>query len=111
MLLSARHAPLLTCGIFCACAHLDAKVREPLEEMPAQFAASTNEGVPLEARWWESFGDPGLNQAVALAFENSPTLLMAWERLAQAELSAHLAGASQLPEADLRRPGFNLTTV
>lgn len=49
-------------------------------------------------RWWEGFGDPGLNDTLRRALGSSFDLRRAWARLRQAEAALRGAGAGWWPQ-------------
>ena len=62
-----------------------------------EFAAEMD----VPGRWWELFGCPALDAAVAEALENSPTLVQAEARLRQAQEEYNAqAGGRRLPAVD-----------
>ncbi len=91
---------LLTMGCviaICGCTPSQRSVTAPVD-LPTTFSASGDANVP--SLWWTSFNDPGLDRAVAMAFEGSFTLSAAWDRLAQAEAVARSEGAALWPKLD-----------
>lgn len=62
--------------------------------------AAPIEGIGAD-RWCSDFGQPGLEQAIATAWEENMEVRAAWTRLAQAEASIRMARSSRLPSADL----------
>src|SRR5690554_506157 len=74
----------------------------PEQELPAAWQYAGDEvaaGWP-DKTWWALFGSEELNQLIAQAEKNSPTLEAAAQQLLQAEYQARIAGASLLPSAD-----------
>lgn len=79
---------------------------------PAAWAATTisAEGVWPAADWWQGFGSPELSALIAAAKAGNADLAQAAARVAQAEASLRIAGASLWPSlglsagGDLRRP-------
>lgn len=77
---------------------------EPREEvelevpLPATWAAVADPSEPRAARWWESFGDEGLNAAVDEALGQNLDLRVALARVEGAAAQARIAGAERLPE-------------
>lgn len=64
--------------------------------------------VPRTTRWWEEFGDPGLNGVVDRAIENNLDLRQAWSRLRQSIALARIAGSERFPAVDISA-GASLT--
>lgn len=60
-------------------------------------AATLQAGWP-DSHWWQGFGDPQLNQWVALTLAGSPSLAAANARLRQARAAAGLAEAREAPQ-------------
>lgn len=73
----------------------------PPGPLPAQFAAATDHGPPLE-RWWEQFQDEHLNSLMDQAFARNLDLEQAYARLEQFEALARAVGAAQRPTVDLQ---------
>ena len=73
----------------------------PGDPDPAQrFAGDT-----IARRWWELFHSPALDQVLALAVADSPTLVSARATLAQAEQVVLVARAAYYPQVDLTAAG------
>jgi NodT family efflux transporter outer membrane factor (OMF) lipoprotein len=73
----------------------------PGDPDPAQrFAGDT-----IARRWWELFHSPALDQLLALAVADSPTLVSARATLAQAEQVVLVARAAYYPQVDLAAAG------
>ena len=53
-----------------------------------------------DARWWRGFGDPQLDQWVAMALQGSPDLAAASARLRQARAAAGLTEAAEAPRVN-----------
>lgn len=71
----------------------------PLVVLPESFAASgTAEVVP---HWWESFGDPALDELVRRGVDGNFDLLAARDRLVQAEAVARRERAGLFPTLDV----------
>lgn len=66
-------------------------------EFPAAFSQQ-GEQTPLQDRWWESFGEEGLNRAVESVLRDNPGLRQAWSRMMQAEAVALSSEALRGPE-------------
>lgn len=63
-------------------------------------AAAASGGAPAPD-WWRAYGDPVLDRLEQRAFENSPDLRTAALHFAQARAQLGIAGAEQLPAANL----------
>jgi NodT family efflux transporter outer membrane factor (OMF) lipoprotein len=68
----------------------------------ATFKRAPQEGVsptaPVAATWWESLGDPQLNQLIATALSSSPDLRAAEARLRQSRAGLRQQRGDQLPK-------------
>lgn len=51
----------------------------------------------IDANWWQAFNAPALNQLMLAADQQSPDVLIAAERVRQAELQMRIANASLFP--------------
>lgn len=89
-------APLVLALV--ACETTPPTVNTPVT-LPERFSASGTE-LPPE-RWWETFADAGLAQAVELALDENFAIAIAWDRLAQAEAIARREGAARVPAVDV----------
>jgi multidrug efflux system outer membrane protein len=54
-------------------------------------------GLPVDAAWWQSFGDPALTALVTTALANNGDLRLARERVADFQARVRAAGAAQQP--------------
>ncbi len=59
-------------------------------------------------RWWTAFGDAALDREISKAMDDSFSLLVAWERLREAEAIAGLTRADRRPELDGFADGSNV---
>ncbi len=64
---------------------------------PETLGASGSGSYP-GADWWTAYRDPELNQLVAAALADSPTIRTAQARLEHAQAAAEVAGAARLPQ-------------
>jgi len=81
-------------------------VRPAVDVPPAwQLEEPWREATPSDAEpkgpWWQRFGDPRLDALQAQALAQSPTLVIASARLAQARAVVAASEAGQLPSASL----------
>ncbi|MFC1850307.1 efflux transporter outer membrane subunit [candidate division CSSED10-310 bacterium] len=67
--------------------------------VPELFSISGPE--PLADKWWQSFGDPQLNQLIEQALLHNFDILIAWDRLDQAGALLAISKAGQWPQAQL----------
>ena len=81
--------------------------------LPTAVSVSTPDSAPLAANWWQALGDAQLNQLVAQALSDNPTLLIAQARLVRAQAGAEVAGAALQPqvgaEGDITRQLYTET--
>ena len=90
----------------------------PKVDMPATWAESATGQIQLQQDWWRSFGSPELSGLIDEALTGSPDLMIAAERVTQAEITARSAGASLFPlltlsagtETGSIKPGFGGAT-
>jgi NodT family efflux transporter outer membrane factor (OMF) lipoprotein len=66
-------------------------------DLPLEYSVP-GDGADLGGRWWEAFGDEGLNRTVATALDANATLQQAWARLEQAKAVASQARSQLYPE-------------
>jgi outer membrane protein, multidrug efflux system len=80
--------------LLASCA-IPAKLNHPTlrDDVPlAGLQASTRAGWP-DTEWWRAYGDPQLDQLIAIAMQHSPDLEQAHSRVVNAEQSVRLAAA------------------
>jgi NodT family efflux transporter outer membrane factor (OMF) lipoprotein len=63
--------------------------------------ADTQSTTPVDARWWQQFGDAQLDDLVAKALAGSPSLAAAAARVASARAVVDNARGAELPHVDL----------
>ena len=89
-----RYAAALSLAVLlAACA--PAKISHPVlrDDVPlAGLQTATRADWP-DAQWWRAYGDPQLDQLIAIAVKNSPDLEQARSRLVNAQQSVRLAAA------------------
>ncbi len=77
--------------------------------------AAAAAGSPVAADWWQSFGDPALNELVARAVAGSPNLRAAQARVVRAGANVGVARAADGPqltgEADASRQRITATGI
>ncbi|RYF81022.1 MAG: efflux transporter outer membrane subunit [Comamonadaceae bacterium] len=99
--LGAALAATATVVVLAGCADMGAarepaRLREAAEVgLPTAGAASI---APVDAQWWQAFGDPQLDRLVAQALQGSPNLRMAQARLAKAQSAVGAVRATALPQ-------------
>jgi NodT family efflux transporter outer membrane factor (OMF) lipoprotein len=74
--------------------------REPVVpfSMPETFSSGGPAIIP--DKWWLSFDDPGLSEAIEQGISGNFSIRTVWDRLLQAEQTAVIAGADLYPQAD-----------
>jgi NodT family efflux transporter outer membrane factor (OMF) lipoprotein len=75
----------------------------PQSSLRAATVVGVADIAPVDAAWWQGFADPQLNQLVAQALADSPSLQLAQTRLRRAQAQADGADAATRPSlvADL----------
>lgn len=66
-----------------------------------RVAAQPDAQTDIDSEWWQNFSSPQLNLLIEKALRQSPDLLIAAERVRQAELQMNIAGASLFPSFSL----------
>lgn len=116
MLLPVKRTLLTYLAVGCCTLLLTACGYNPKHEtLPLELSAkwqaaeeSTLEYTAANSEWWLSFQSPQLNELIAKALEASPDLLMAQQRILQAEAQLGITHASALPNLDASGSvGFN----
>jgi NodT family efflux transporter outer membrane factor (OMF) lipoprotein len=92
----------LTIGLLCILAPgCRQGVRETHVPVAVPEAFSSTGSEPLPNKWWHAFGDEQLNALIDRALTDNFSLLVAWDRLAQAQAVARATDARLWPEVDL----------
>jgi len=86
----------------CSIVKVPSTPEQPVE--PPEAFSQEGEA-PIRERWWESLGDPELNDLVEKALAGNFDLQIAWDRLDQAAALARKAGAALWPSLDLQPSG------
>ena len=89
---------IVYCACFVSCTRSESSIDQPVT-LPESFSKSGIATIPDQ--WWNSFKDPGLNQAIELALADNFTVKQARDRLLQAQAVARKAGSDKFPELDL----------
>ncbi|MES3003571.1 MAG: efflux transporter outer membrane subunit [Pseudomonadota bacterium] len=94
--LAALAAALLLAG----CANMSGIAPQATMRDAASVGLASNEAktVAPAAEWWREFGDEQLNQLIAQALKDNPTLKIAQARLARAQAVSEVAESSKLPQ-------------
>lgn len=83
----------------------------------AYYNQAPGAGLPVTQRWWSEFGNPELDELVAIALANNTDLKGAVARIAQAEARARISDAGRSPtldaivRAERRAPEFGIGTA
>lgn len=98
-----RPALVLLCAAsLVACSSTARRAAAPAPQVPAAYAeAPASPGTVITADWWRSFGSPELATLVDATLAANPDLLIAAERIRQAEEQVQIAGASLFPSLNL----------
>ena len=67
---------------------------------PSAWRTSADSGGDLSARWWDSFGDPGLTAVVESALAHNEDIRIAAARIEELAGQAALAHARRMPEVE-----------
>jgi len=94
---STAFMTVVACGLMLGCQTEPQNVQSPVF-LPEQFSSAGS--LPLPEKWWQSFGDPQLNELIEEALTDNFTIRSAWDRLSQAEQIAAKAGVALLPEVN-----------
>ncbi len=74
--------------------------QRPEIAMPAEWSQSGNGTAQMARAWWESFGNPELNQLMATALDQNLDIKAALHRVEQSRATLRISGASLLPSLD-----------
>ena len=93
---------LATCASFVACSSMDKVPETKIEFAPIWEYTPQSEGaVSIEKEWWRAFASAQLTQLVEGAQQKNPDVVIAAERVKQAELQMKIANASLFPSLGL----------
>ena len=93
---------ILCIVLFCSCVPVTSDPLAPVS-LPAQFSETGENQVAT--RWWEDLDDPPLSKLINSAITDNFTLLIARNRLFEAQAIARQAGAFLLPSLDVKGSG------
>jgi NodT family efflux transporter outer membrane factor (OMF) lipoprotein len=68
---------------------------------PASWRTSPGTTAPIEAQWWQGFGDPVLTAVIERALANNVDVALAAARIREARAQQRLARAQLVPSLDL----------
>ncbi|MDF7807700.1 efflux transporter outer membrane subunit [Pontiellaceae bacterium B12219] len=87
-----------TASLLFSCAIYAPDERDTLDAgLPEQFSLYSDNPYDTTNRWWTTFQSPELDGLIEEALTNSPTIHMAWARLAQADAAYAQARSSLVP--------------
>ncbi len=93
---------LAICTSLMACSSMDKVPDAKIEFAPVWEYAPQSEGtVTIEKDWWKAFESAQLTQLVEGAQQKNPDVVIAAERVKQAELQMKIANASLFPSLGL----------
>lgn len=96
---------LATIGLIGGCA-VGPDYQRPQAPLPQQFAAANSASQQqMQARWWQQFNDPQLNQLVADALEHNTDVQRALARVEETDALLREATATLWPQLDLQAGG------
>ncbi|MHA0330211.1 efflux transporter outer membrane subunit [Sphingomonas melonis] len=78
---------------------------------PPAWRTTLGQGQPIQAGWWNAFGDPVLTDLVARALANNVDLALAASRIDEARAAARLAAAQRTPTLGGSLPSTTGQTV
>lgn len=68
--------------------------------IPESWRNQAGPGAPVEANWWQAFGDPQLNKLVVQALQHNPDILIARSRIDQYRAQLRGAQGDNFPTLD-----------
>lgn len=83
--------------VLAGCSYRVDQVENPVK-LPLAWDAAVVEGKPIALDWWQAFDSVVLEQLIADALVGSPTLIVAEERLKQAERALEVSRNNLLPD-------------
>ena len=96
---------LAAIGLIGGCA-VGPDYQRPQAPLPQQFAAANSASQQqMQARWWQQFNDPQLNQLVADALEHNTDVQRALARVEETDALLREATATLWPQLDLQAGG------
>ena len=91
------YAVLLTSLVLVSCTTTDDEQRPLINYADAYQADDINNTSEIDADWWQAFHSPALNELMLAADQQSPDVLIAAERVHQAELQMRIANSTLFP--------------
>ncbi|HVQ61816.1 MAG TPA: efflux transporter outer membrane subunit [Burkholderiales bacterium] len=106
----------LACSVLLGGCALGPDYERPAMELPRGYTEpNVGEALVLRADWWKLYGDPVLDDLVAVALERNSNIRFAVARIEEADANLRVANAAFLPEVDLsgnaNRTRFSPTTA
>ena len=92
-------SPLFACLLLAGCAQT-ASVERPNITLSQPWNNAIS-GQTLQANWWQDFNSATLNDLISTALSNSPDVLIAAQRIMQAEAQVQSANGSLFPSLNL----------
>ena len=93
---------LIVCASLVACSSMNTVPETKIEFAPVwEYAPQTEGAVNIEKDWWRAFESAQLTQLVENAQQKNPDLVIAAERVKQAELQMKIANSSLFPSLGL----------
>jgi len=89
---------LSLCFLFLGCTSSVKTIPSPVD-LPEQFSATGTMALP--DKWWQTFADEDLNAHIDRALGENFDLMIAWDRLAQAQALAVREGVALYPDVNL----------
>lgn len=83
--------------ILTACVTTDTEQRPEINYAESYQVDDSKIASEIDANWWQAFNAPALNELMLAADQQSPDVLIAAERVRQAELQMRIANASLFP--------------
>lgn len=98
MLLHYKPYPVLFFSlILAACVSTEDNQRPEINYAESYQIDGLKNASEIDANWWQAFNDPTLNELMLAAEQQSPDVLIATERVRQAELQMRIASATLFP--------------
>lgn len=88
---------IVICAVWLSACHSIKAIERPELETSQWQARIAEAEQQQDIEWWQAFASPELNRLIEQAFEQSPDLRIASERVWQAELQMRNAGVDLLP--------------
>lgn len=90
---------LLSAGLLTACA-VGPDYQRPALPVPADYPEGSGGARPVSAQWWKEFGDPRLDELVAVALSGNADLRLAAARVEEAAGGLQEVAGAQYPQVN-----------